>query len=106
LEAAILAATDGRQPNARWAGQSCARAFTEKLRILTQHLTTPTDDPLPRFFRLADADPYLRHYLLGRQRPGTRIETLSWYWRFLMMIILVRQLSAAVYDLSTVQSTN
>jgi hypothetical protein len=75
LEAAILAATDGRQPNARWAGQSCARAFTEKLRILTQHLTTPTDDPLPRFFRLADADPYLRHYLFGRQRPETRIET-------------------------------
>ena len=53
LEAAILAAIDGRQPNPRRDGQSCARAFTEKLRILTQHLTTPTDDPLPRFLRIA-----------------------------------------------------
>ena len=51
--AAILAAIDGRQPNPRRDGQSCARAFTEKLRILTQHLTTPTDDPLPRFLRIA-----------------------------------------------------
>src|SRR3984893_4020164 len=43
--------------------------------------------------------------LFGRQRPGMRIERLSWYWRFLLMIVLVRQLNSrkgteAVYDLS------
>jgi hypothetical protein len=26
----------------------------------------------------------------GRQRPGSRIEAVSWYWRFLLMIILAR----------------
>jgi hypothetical protein len=53
----------------------------------------------------------LRHYLFGRQRPGMRIERLSWYWRFLLMIVLVRQLDSreetgAFYDLSTIMSTN
>jgi hypothetical protein len=47
-----------------------------------------TNDPLPLFFRIADADLHLRRYLLGRQRPGTRMEALSWYWWFLLMIIL------------------
>jgi hypothetical protein len=43
---------------------------------------------------MADADPQLRRYLLGRQRPETQIETLSWYWRFLLMMILVRKLNS------------
>jgi hypothetical protein len=58
---------------------------------------TPNDNdgrPLPLFVRIADADPLLRRYLFGRQRPGMRIERLSWYSRFLLMIILVRQLNA------------
>ena len=76
-----------------------------------QRLTTTTDDLLPLFVRMADADPRLRYYLFGRQRPGMRIERLSWYWRFLLMIILVRQLNSReetgpVYDLSTILSTN
>ena len=73
-----------------------------------QRLTTTTQDPLPLFVRIADADPRLRHYLFGRQRPGMRIERLSWYWRFLLMIVLVRHLNSsqetgAFYDLSTVR---
>jgi hypothetical protein len=48
-----------------------------------QRLTTTTDDPLPLFVRMADADPRLRYYLFGRQRPGMRIERLSWYWPLL-----------------------
>jgi hypothetical protein len=76
-----------------------------------QRLTATTDDRVPLFVRVADADPCLRHYLFGRQRPATRIERLSWYWRFLLMIILVRQLNSReetgpVYDLSTILSTN
>ena len=73
-----------------------------------QHLTmtTATNDRLPLFCRIADADPHLRRYLFGRQRPGTRMEAMSWYWRFLLMIILVRQLAfqrvGAVYNLRTV----
>jgi hypothetical protein len=67
-----------------------------------QHLTTPTDHPLPPFFRMADADPHLRYYLVGRQRPETRVETLSWYWRFLLMIIVVRQPSSRESELSTI----
>src|SRR5208283_5052110 len=68
--------------------------LTEKLRILMQCLTTTTDDRVPLFVRIADADPRLRHYLFGRQRPGMRIERLSWYWRFLLMIVLVRHLNS------------
>ena len=34
-------------------------------------------DPLPLFLRIIDADPHRRHHLAGRQRPETRIETLS-----------------------------
>jgi len=30
----------------------------------------------------------------GRQRSGSRIEAVSWYWRFLLMIILARQLNS------------
>jgi hypothetical protein len=94
LESAILTVTAGYSPDPRWAGRSSAKTFTEKLRILIQHLTTPADDPPPPFFRIADADPHLRYYLFGRQRPETRLETLSWYWRFLLMIILVRRLGS------------
>jgi hypothetical protein len=67
-----------------------------------QRLTTPIDDPLPLFFRMADADPHLRYYLVGRLRPQTGIETLSWYWRFLLMIILVRQLRSKEAEPSTI----
>jgi hypothetical protein len=63
------------------------------LRILIQYLTTPTDDWVPPFFRIVDADPHWRHYLFGRQRPETRVETMSWYWRFLLMMTLVRKLT-------------
>jgi hypothetical protein len=72
------------------------------VRFLMQHLTTATNDPLPLFFRIADADPHLRRYLFGRQRPGTRMEAMSWYWRFLLMIILVRQLNSRESGLSTI----
>jgi predicted ATPase len=48
------------------------------------------------------AGPHLRYYLVGRQRPETRVETLSWYWRFLLMIIVVRQLSSRESELSTI----
>ena len=104
LESAILTTVAGNPPNPRWAGRLCAKAFTEKLRILMQRLTATTDDRVPLFVRIADADPRLRHYLFGRQRPGMRIERLSWYWRFLLMIVLVRQLNSreetgAFYDL-------
>jgi hypothetical protein len=67
-----------------------------------QHLTTTTNDPLPLFLRIADADPHLRHYLFGGQRPGRRMEVMSWYWRFLLMIILVRQLNSRASGLSTI----
>jgi hypothetical protein len=43
--------------------------------------------------RLGDADPNWRHYLFGRQRPETPVEAMSWYWRFLLMMTLVRQLN-------------
>jgi hypothetical protein len=94
LESAILAAVLGKSPDPRWSGRLCAKAFTEKLRFLMQHLTMTTgkNDQLPLFCRTADADPRLRRYLFGRQRLGTRMEAMSWYWRFLPMIILVRRL--------------
>jgi hypothetical protein len=70
LESAILTAVLGKSPDPRWSGRLCAKAFTEKLRFLMQHLTmtTATNDPLPLFCRIADADPHLRRYLFGRQR--------------------------------------
>jgi hypothetical protein len=110
LESAILTMMAGNSPDPRWSGQLCAKAFTEKLRILMQRLTM-TDGRVPLFVRIADADPRLRHYLFGRRRPEMRIERLSWYWRFLLMIILVRRLNSRketrpVYDLSTIPSTN
>jgi len=37
----------GNSPNPRWAGRLCAKAFTEKLRILMQRLTTTTDGRVP-----------------------------------------------------------
>jgi len=104
LESAVLTAVLGKSPDPRWSGRLCAKAFTEKLRFLMQHLTTATDNPLPLFFRIADADPHLRRYLFGRQRPGTRMEALSWYWRVLLMIILVRQLNSRESALATTQS--
>jgi hypothetical protein len=66
------------------------------------HLTTATNDPVPLFFRIADADPHWRRYLFGRQGPGTRMEAMSWYWRFLLMIILIRQLNSRKSGLSTI----
>ena len=52
-----------------------------------QHLTmtTATNDPVPLFCRIADADPHLRRFLFGGQRPGRRMEATSCYWRFLLM---------------------
>jgi hypothetical protein len=35
-----------------------------------QHLTTATNDPLPLFFRIADADPHLRRYLSDDSARG------------------------------------
>jgi hypothetical protein len=102
LESAILTAVLGKSPDPRWSRRLCAKAFTEKLRFLMQHLTTATNDPLPPFFRIADADPHLRRYLFGRQRPGTRMEAMSWYLRFLLMIILVRKLNSRESGLSTI----
>ena len=97
LEGAILALTIGRPPNPPWAtlsqGLSSAAAFVEKLRILILYLTTPANDRVPPFLRIVDADPHWRHYLFGRQRPETAVETMSWYWRFLLMMALVRQLN-------------
>jgi hypothetical protein len=102
LETAILTAVLGKSPDPRWSGRLCAKAFTEKLRFLMQQLTTAMNDPLPLFFRIADADPHLRRYLFGRQRPGTRMEVLSWYWRFLLMIILARRLNSGESGLFTI----
>ena len=42
---------------------SSVPAFVEKLRILIQYLTTPTNDRVPPFFRIVDADPHWRHGL-------------------------------------------
>jgi hypothetical protein len=104
LRFSLLTAVLGKSPDPRWSGRLCAKAFTEKLRFLMQHLTmtTATNDPLPLFCRIADADPHLRRYLFGRQRPGTRMEAMSWYWRFLLMIILVRRLNSRESGLSTI----
>ena len=93
LESAILALTAGFPPDPRWARRSSVQAFFEKLRNLIQYLTTPTDDRVPPFFRIIDADPHRRHYLFGSQRPETRVETMSWYCRFLLMMTLARQLN-------------
>jgi len=49
-------------------------AFVEKLRILIEDLTTPTDDLVPPFLRIFDADPQWPRYLFGRQRPETQVE--------------------------------
>jgi hypothetical protein len=88
-----LAVTAEHPSNPRWAGRSSVQAFVDELRILIQYLTMPTADRMPLFFQIVDADPHWRHYLFGRQRPETRVETLSWYWRFLLMMTLVRQLT-------------
>jgi hypothetical protein len=77
LEHAILAVISGYPPDQRWAKRFSAKRFIQKLRILIGDLTKPTDGPMPSFFRMPDADPQLRRYLLGRQRPETQIETLS-----------------------------
>jgi hypothetical protein len=100
LESAILTAVLGKSPNPRWSGRLCAKAFTEKLKFLMQHLTmtTATNDPLPLFCRIADSDPHLRRYLFGRQRSGKRMED----WRFLLMTILVRRLNSRESGLSTI----
>ena len=90
---ALLSYTAGFPPNPRWAGQSSVQAFFEKLRNRIQYLTTPTDDRVPPFFRIIDADPHRRHYLFGSQRPETRVETMSWYCRFLLLMTLARQLN-------------
>jgi hypothetical protein len=38
----------------------------------------------------------------SHQRPGMRMEALSWYWRFLLMIILARRLNSRESGLSTI----
>ena len=50
-------------------------------------------DWVPPFFRIIDADQHRRHYLVGSQRPETRVETMSWYCRFLLLMTLARQLN-------------
>jgi hypothetical protein len=114
LESAILALTTGRLPNRPWARLSPVPVFVEKLRILIEDLTTPTDGRVPPFLRIVDADPKWRRYLFGRQRPDTRVEEMLWYWRFLLMMTLLRQLtwtrkfkeSELSNDLSAVPSAN
>ena len=78
LESAILAAVLGKSPEPRWSGRLCAKAFTEELRFLMQHLTMTTamNDPLPLFCRIGDADPHLRRYLFGRAASRTRLEAI------------------------------
>jgi hypothetical protein len=80
LESAILELMTGRPPNRSWARLSPGPA-------------TPTDDRVPPFLRIFDADPQWRRYLFGRQLPETQFEAMSWYWRFLLMMALVRKLS-------------
>jgi hypothetical protein len=72
------------------------------MRIERRESWTVTNDPLPPFFRIADADPHLCRYLFGRQRPGTRMEALSWCWRFLLMIVLARRLKSRKSGLATI----
>ena len=72
LESAILELVTGSPPNRTWARLSPDPAFVEKLRILIEDLTTPTDDRVPPFLRIFDADQQWRRYLFGRQRPETR----------------------------------
>jgi hypothetical protein len=93
LESAILELMTGLPPNPTSARRSTGPAFVEKLRILIEDLTTPTDDRVPPFLRIFDADPNWRRYLFGRQRPETQVKAMSWYWRFLLMMTLVRKLS-------------
>jgi hypothetical protein len=93
LDSAILALTTGRPPNPPWARLSPVPAFVEELRILIRNLATPTDDRVPPFLRIVDADLHWRHYLFWRQRPEVRVETMSWYWRFLLMMTFLRQLT-------------
>ena len=93
FESAILELMTGRPPNRTWARLSPDPAFVEKLRILIEDLTTPTDDRVPPFLRIFDADPQWRRYLFGRQRPERQVEAMSWYWRFLLMMTLVCQLT-------------
>ncbi len=104
LESAILTAVLGKLPDPRWSGRLCAKAFTEKLRFLMQHLTmtAATNDPVPPFCRIADADPHLRRFLFGGQRPGRRMEAMSCYWRFLLMNVLVHRLNSRESGLSTI----
>ena len=54
LESAILTAVLRKSTNPRWSGRLCAKAFTEKLKFLMQHLTmtTAANDPLPLFCRI------------------------------------------------------
>jgi hypothetical protein len=80
----------GRRRNRTWARLSPVPAFVERLRILIEDLTMATDDRVPPFLRIFDADPQWRRYLFGRQRPETQVEATSWYWRFLLMMTLVR----------------
>ena len=93
LESAILELMTGRPPNPTWPRQSRVPAFVEKLRILIEDLTAPTDDRVPPFLRIVDEDPQWRRYLFARQRPDTRVEVMSWYWRFLLMVTLVHKLT-------------
>jgi hypothetical protein len=61
-------------------------------------MTTATNDPVPPFCRIADADPHLRRFLFGGQRPGRRMEAMSCYWRFLLMNILVSRLNSREWN--------
>ncbi len=84
---------DGTSTQSDLARLSPVPAFVENLRILIEDLTTPADNRVSPFLRIVDADPQWRRYLFGRQRPDTRVEEMSWYWRFLLMMTLLRQLT-------------
>ena len=72
LESAILTAVLAKSPNPRWSGRLCVKAFTEKLKFLMQHLTmtTATNDSLPLFCRIADADP-MATFVLELRKEGS-----------------------------------
>jgi hypothetical protein len=71
-----------------------------------QHLTTATNDPLPLFLRIADADMHSASYLFGWQRPGdangSDVLVLALFADDHPCATAKFQGIGAVYDLSTV----
>ena len=87
----ILALMASAFTDPRWAGQSSVQVFFEKLRALIQYLTTPTDDPVPPFFRIIDADPHRRHYgvrvAIGRKTGVSRVAAVIFSYRTVSFLL-------------------